>query len=143
MKTKKSTIYVAEDGKEFTILRDCELHEAMLKEEEKTTSYWRVVYKPDLTEGRGFYGLMYVKISKIAPHEDPKVWLADYCFRTIGRPIAFIQGCSSINNWEIQQSTRELYLKGGKISVGDYSYDSTSLDLIAGEREVGLIERAK
>lgn len=90
MKTKTQEIYVADDGKEFTTAVECEKYEAMLKEETKTTSYWRVVYKPDLTEGRGFYGLMYVKISKIAPHEDPKVWLMDYCFRTIGRPIAFV-----------------------------------------------------
>jgi hypothetical protein len=140
MKTKTQKIYIAEDGKEFIDKVECEKHDSKLKEEEKTVTFWQIVNQPDLTEGRGHYGLIYVKV-KVGEYDSPLIFLQDYCVRTFGRPIAFVQGCSPMTNWIITQSDKFKYYAGGKISVGDYSYPSKSLDLVLGPGESGLIEK--
>lgn len=53
MKTKNSTIYIAEDGKEFTDEKSCLDYEKKFNEELAKATYWHVVHGPDLTEGRG------------------------------------------------------------------------------------------
>ena len=138
MKTKTQKIYIADDGKEFTTQIECENYEAKLKEEEKTTSYWKIVNLPDLTEGRGHYGLIYVKV-RVGQYDSPKLMLEDFCYRTFGRPVAFIQGCSPIENWYIQQIDKAKWLEGGEIKVGDYLYKSKTITLKMGAREEGLI----
>jgi len=139
MKTKNQKIYISDDGKEFVSAVECEKYEAQLKEDEKTTSYWKIVNSPDLTEGRGHYGLIFVKV-KVGQYDDPQLFLSDYCYRKFGRPIAFVQGCSSITNWVIYKIDKEKYLTGGQIKVGDYSYDGKKLSLYLGNGESGLIE---
>jgi hypothetical protein len=94
MKTKTQKIYIAEDGKEFIDKTECEKYEVKLKEDEKTVTFWQIVNQPDLTEGRGYYGLIYAKV-KVGEHDSPIIFLQDYCVRTFGRPIAFVQG-----NWK-------------------------------------------
>lgn len=142
MKVKTKKVYIAEDGTEFNSDSECIAHELKLKEEEKNTSYWKIINQPDLTEGRGWYGLKFVKV-KVPDYVSSRNMLEDYCFRTYGRPVAFVQGCAPVSNWEIFLVDREQFLKGGKISVGDYSYEGTFLDLIMGEKEQGLIEKDK
>lgn len=142
MKTKTQKIYIAEDGTEFFSQTDCEKHEEKLKHEEKTTSYWQIIHKPDLTEGRGYYGLIYAKV-RVGEYQDPEMLLQDYCFRTFGRLVAFAQGCSPMSNWWIEKSDFKKYKQGDKIKVGDYSYDSTNIDLVMGRGESGLILKEK
>lgn len=107
------------------------------REEEKTVTYWRIINEPDLTEGRGHYGSIYVKV-KVPQYTDPKLMLEDYCYRTFGRPVAFVQGCAPISNWSIHEIDRVKWLEGGEIRVGDYSYKSAKLELKMGAREEGL-----
>jgi len=140
MKKINKKIFVADDGKEFMTQIECENYEAKLKEEEKNTSYWQIICNPDLTEGRGHYGLIFARI-KVDGYTNPKLMLSDYCYRTIGRPVAFVQGCAPIANWHISEIDKFQYFSGGKTKVGDYSYPSKSLDLIQGTQTEGLIEK--
>lgn len=141
MKTKTKEIYIADDGKEFTSEIECANYELVLKEEEKTTSYWQIVNKPDLTEGRGHYGLIFAKVRVGQHYDSPKLMLEDYCYRNFGRPVSFIQGHSPIENWMISKIDKKKWVDGGSISVGSYSYKGTYLDLVMGERETGLINK--
>lgn len=139
MKTKNSTIYIAEDGKEFTDLISCLNYEKKVSEELIKTTYWHVIHGPDLTEGRGYYGLTYIKVVK-SSYPETKDFVEDFCYRTYGRKIAFVQGCSPMVNWVLSESNREKFLKkDSSISVGDYRYPAKHLKLVYGDREDGLI----
>ena len=138
MRTITQKVYIAEDGKEFTTEFACKAYEAQLKADEKDNTYWKIIYQPDLTEGRGHYGLFFVRVKK-CEHIRARVMLEDYCYRILGRPVAFVQGCAAIENWRIFESNREAYVAGGKIKVGDYSYDGERIELALGEKESGLI----
>ena len=138
MKTKNSTIYIAEDGKEFTDEKSCLDYEKKVADELENTTFWEVVHQPDLTEGRGYYGLTYLKVKK-SSYPKTKDFVEDFCYRTYGRKITFVQGCSPMVNWTLSESSREKFFKKNKsISVGDYSYPAKHLDLVRGDREDGL-----
>ena len=138
MRTITQKVYIAEDGKEFTSKEQCLLYEEKIKSDEKNNTYWKIIHQPDLTEGRGHYGLIFVRVKK-CDHIGVKIMLEDYCYRTFGRPVAFVQGCAAIENWRILESNRDVYVAGGKIKVGDYSYDSKRIELAFGEKESGLV----
>lgn len=137
MRTITQKVYIAEDGKEFTSKEQCLIHEEKIKIEEKYTTYWKIIHKPDLTEGRGHYGLIFVKV-KQCECINTRIMIEDYCHRTFGRPVAFVQGRSAIENWRILESNKDAYIAGGEIKVGDYTYKGKRLDLTLGVGDSGL-----
>lgn len=137
MRTITQKVYIAEDGKEFTTEIACKAYEAQLEADEKDNTYWRVIHKPDLTEGRGHYGLIFVKV-KQCECINTRIMIEDYCHRTFGRPVAFVQGRSAIENWRILESNKDAYIAGGEIKVGDYTYKGKRLDLTLGIGDSGL-----
>jgi hypothetical protein len=139
MKVKETKVYIADDGKTFTDEVDCILYEKKLEEERANTTYWQVVHTPDLTEGRGYYGLTFLKVKKVKYISMRKL-VEDFCYRTLGRPMAFVMGCSLMENWILTESTEtDFNKKDGHISVGDYSYAAKYMKLELGSREEGLI----
>lgn len=137
MKEVTRKIYEAEDGKVFEDAAACQRYEAEIKEREKRTSYWRVTHKPDLTEGRGYYGCTFLEV--YGPEWAQQELVEDYCYRTHGRPVAFVQGVSPMRNWSVAKLTREQFLKNEPSGrVGDYEHKGDRVQLVMGEREEGL-----
>lgn len=135
---EKVTVYRAEDGTIFEEKKDCEKYEADIKAREKKTSYWSVSCKPDLTEGRGLNSLMLLEV--YGPEYDADLWVKDYCYRNLGRPIAFVQGVSATPNWTVSKITREIFLKKCETKCGDFKYNHSIHKLVKGKREEGLVE---
>ena len=127
MQTITKEIYKTDDGKVFESKKEAENYERKLKEEEAKTSYWKITYKPDLTEGRGYYGGIYVKIvgGKQTYHN---LYLETYCFEKIGGKVALVQGCSAMPNWSIREINVDSFNQKRKHSVGDYSYEPETLE---------------
>lgn len=138
MKKETRAVFIADDGKIFDDEKDCQKYEEAIKKREKKTSYWIVTHNPDLTEGRGYYGITFLEV--YGPEHGAELWVRDFCFRKFGRPIAFVQGVSAIANWSLSKADREKFLQGGSTSVGDYAYKADTLRLICGKREEGLVE---
>jgi hypothetical protein len=139
MKVKETKVYIADDGKVFTDEVDCTLYEKKLEEERANTTYWRVMHTPDLTEGRGYYGLTFLKVKK-SKYFNTETLVRDFCYRLLGRPIAFIMGCSLMENWILAESTEtDFNKKDSRIFVGDNSYPAKYMELKLGDREEGLI----
>ena len=113
--------YIADDGTSFDNEKDCENYE-------KTVwNYYLITASPDLTEGRGYYKTHLVKV---AGHKDLALCkVQDWCFKTYGPPLAYVQGVSEIPNWIIHESTALLYKRGTCSYVGDYQYSSTQITL--------------
>ena len=103
------------------------------------TTYWRVVHNPDLTEGRGYYGLTLIECYGNLHYCDD-AFINDYCYRTFGRPIAFVQGCAPTENWKLFKIDEEKFSQKGQYAqVGDYKYDAKRIKIVMGNREEGLI----
>jgi hypothetical protein len=96
MKTesRKITVYVADDGREFMSETECKLHER----EVANTHYYRVDYSPDLTEGRGLqrYLLLAVKAEWSS-----EAWAELWCEKTLGSRFAFVQGVQITPKWSV------------------------------------------
>ena len=141
MREETKSVYIAEDGKIFDNPVDCEKYELELKKEEKTTSYWRVIHGPDLTEGRGYSKMTLVKVCGVEYESYRQVLITDWCFRTMGRMAAFIQGVAPMANWTVSKIDKEQYNDSNAyIQIGDYRHIANRKILIQGEREIGLIE---
>ncbi|WP_454751630.1 hypothetical protein [Cupriavidus necator] len=142
MEELTKTIYKAMDGKIFESKAACEKHEQVIAERAKRTTYWSVTHSPDLTEGRGFYGLTLVECYGPETY-NVEMLMRDWCFRIFGRPVAFVQGVSPMPAWSLHKIEAEVFWKGGgEARVGDGRYAAKKVHLVIGEREIGLIERA-
>jgi hypothetical protein len=130
MKTKTSTIYIADDNTEFTTEKDCIAYEEQIEKRKKFTTYWNIVFSPDLTEGRGYYGSVHVEFYNEAFYWiNSRSWIEDWCFQTYGKRIDYVQGVSPMENWKVYDITREGYLNESFTQVGDYKYPSKRLKL--------------
>ena len=106
-------VYVAEDGKEFFTEAECKNYEA----EQANTQYWIVTFNPDLTEGRGYYGqalFSFMYHGYIA--EDH---MLDFCYKTYGKKVDFVQGASETQNWMIKKIDRLAFNAEHTAYVGD------------------------
>lgn len=141
MKSKKVTVYEAFDGKIFTDEKECTKYEETEKKRVERIRYYKVIHNPDLTEGRGHYGLTLIECEIFNKWCEFEL-INDWCYRTFKRPIAYVQGCSPIFNWKLHQIAKsEFDNKNARIMVGDYSYEAKRIYLIEGEKELGLIEK--
>jgi len=113
--------YIADDGAVFYNEEDCEKYEKIV------WNYYLVTAGPDLTEGRGYYKSHLIKVAGYKDIALCKV--QDWCFKTYGSPLAYVQGVSEIPNWIISETTPLLYQRGTSTSVGDYRYESTQITL--------------
>ena len=138
MKPVTRTVFEAEDGKIFEDAAACETYEAEVKAREKRTTYWRVTHKPDLTEGRGHYGCTFLEV--YGPEWSQQDLVEDFCYRTYGRPVAFVQGVSPMRNWSVFKMTREKFLQEEPTSrVGDFTHMGDRVRLVLAGGEKGLI----
>lgn len=122
--TELTTQYVAEDGTRFGTKAACEAYEAELK----SYSYFRVIHSPDLTEGRGWYGLTVLKVKAVQNGDEALV--QDWCYKTFGGRAAFVQGVSYTENWRIYAANANQWKDPPHISVGDYKYPGTRKKLV-------------
>lgn len=138
MRIEQKLVFIADDGQEFTDENACEAYEAEQKRLADTTSYWSVIHNPDLTEGRGHYAVTKVKCVGPQKHE-VRMFMEDWCYRTMGRPVAFVQGAAPVANWRLTESKKE-----------HHSHDSWGhspgvrvflKDLVLAGGEVGLVEK--
>lgn len=138
MRKHVKTVYVSNDGNNFESEKECLAYEKQQEEKENNTSYWRVMYKPDLTEGRGYYGLAHLSV-EYSGYVNHEILVKDYCFRTLGRILSFVQGVAEMEGWIIKRITKEKFLKDDYTSVGDYKYKAERIYLAMGNRDEGLI----
>lgn len=122
MEEKKSTVYVALDGKEFTNKKDAESYEEYLKH----IKYYEVYEGADLTEGRNWYrNTLHITVTALNSHD---LFLENYLYETYGNRIAFVQGFKGSNaiveNWLYTEITREEFVEHTR----GYKPDVTILD---------------
>lgn len=136
MKEETRTVFVAEDGKPFDTAAECKTHEDYLtsqKQRLEKIRFFRVVHSPDLTEGRGWYGLTYIAMEATESYskDDIEIWLRDFCFTQFGHAMQLVQGCSPMPGWRYWEVSKEEFLQWStkKISVGDYSYKAKAVFL--------------
>lgn len=102
MKEIKSTIYIADDGKEFTNKEDAIRHEEKLN----NVKSFVVRYSPDLTEGRGFQKVGVVMVHANNSHKD---FVEHWCYENFGNRIDFCMGVYGSNAitscWYIKEAS--------------------------------------
>ena len=138
MKEENRRVFVADDGAVFDTQAGCEAYEKEIADRKKRTTYWRVTHKPDLTEGRGYYGVLYLEV--YGPMYGAEAWVRDWCHRELGRPLEFVQGCSPMENWILRNIDRDQFFKPFGSKVGDYEYKPASMRLVVGPKSTGLIQ---
>jgi|SRR5476651_1387271 len=106
MKIDTRVQYVANDGTAFNREDDCLAYEEEVAEQAKNTTYWYVVFNPDLTEGRGYYGYAAFKLMTAYM---AKEFMEDFCFDNYGRKVAFVQGASAMTSWHLSKIEKEVF----------------------------------
>jgi hypothetical protein len=129
--TEQTKVFYAEDGSRFLNEDDCKTHEASeqrRKDRAERTRFYAVTNSPDLTEGRGWYGCLYIACESEYRGKDDTNALAA-CVTLFGNPLAFVQGCAPMANWSVVETTRENFesFKKHRPRVGDYSHPSSAL----------------
>lgn len=128
MRTETKAVFITDDGREFTSKAEAEKYEAAEAAASARRTYWHISHTPDLTEGRGMYGALYVQCEGVEPH-NAEMLMQDYCFRSFGSPVAFVQGCAPMPNWKLSKSTKERFQQPINARVGDYSYKAKKVVL--------------
>ena len=120
-KEKKIKLFVTADGKEFLSADEAKNYTNNFLKRKENIKYFKVIYGPDLTEGRGYYKLLVVAVERNYSH---KLILEEFCEKHIGSRIAWVMGVSPMERWRIQESNEEAFLNAKKefIYCGDYKY---------------------
>lgn len=135
MKEETRKVFVAEDGKPFDTEAACKVHEDYLTGRKMRLDKMRffcVTHSPDLTEGRGWYGLTYVALEVTESYsKDHELWLRDFCFTQFGYAMQFVQGCAPMNGWHYSEITQGEFDQWPmrSTSVGDYSHKAKAIFL--------------
>lgn len=140
--TRTQDLWVSEDGREFLTKDECEKYEKETLGRFKNIKYFRVYHSPDLTEGRGMYGLTFIAVETQWGGYCAEPFAMDWCFKTFGKCVAYVQGCSPTDNWRLSECTEEDWKnrKSRKAQVGDYKYDSKEVFLSNGTAIEGFPE---
>jgi hypothetical protein len=103
--------YVANDGTEFNSEKECKEYE------DSIDCFWAISFKPDLTEGRCMQGTIAVNTAGLGTSDyTTELYLMDWCYRHIGKPVEFVMGVSPINNYSVTKATKYIY------DDNDYEY---------------------
>lgn len=103
--------YVANDGTEFNSEKECKEYE------DSIDCFWAISFKPDLTEGRCMQGTIVVNTADLGTSDyTTELYLMDWCYRHIGKPVEFVMGVSPINNYNVTKVTKYVY------DDNDYEY---------------------
>lgn len=140
MRTETKTIFYSDDGKIHNNEASALAADKQFENDQKRTSYWKVVSNPDLAEGRGWYSVIHLKVYiespsfpdlevYARPFPDHEVYVRQWCFETYGALIAFVQGCSPIVNWHLFPSNFYTFEKNQGSCVGDYKYAGKQVSL--------------
>jgi hypothetical protein len=119
--------YKSCDGELFNSEEECNKHENRLQRNAQKLKYYQVVYNPDTTEGRGYYGLCFFCVGFDCNDGVMKdAYFSDYCYKRFGEKITFVMGVSPILSWWSDSLTREQIAKKIKdkefVKCGDYKY---------------------
>ncbi len=102
MKSEERTqrVFIADDGKEFLDELECRKYETEVLQRLRKMKFFRVMFCPDLTEGRGLQ-----KAAVFAVDMDYSHGLAveDWCERNLGSRIGWVQGCSPVTAWTLRE----------------------------------------
>lgn len=131
MRTETKQIFIAEDGAEFSNEQEAAKYELDLQEEKRISSYWRVDWAADCTETGNCTQRTYLKVKHSGFCLQKLV--EDYCFRTFGRPIAFVQGVAVTVNWWCQPIDEKVYKESAPTRHGDYTIPADHKILIMGK----------
>jgi hypothetical protein len=140
MRVETKQVYYADDGTVFDDEAACKKYEDSIRERVSRTSYWVVHHSPDLTEGRGYCGIAYLEAYIPADYPAQDIWLEDWCIKTLGRKLAFVQGVSPMPAWILHKIDREKFLKKQDGSIGSTRISAKAVKLIVGDKESGLLE---
>lgn len=136
-RTETVEVFIAADGARFMTAAECEAYEAAKLAHEKRVAgvtFWRLIHNPDLTEGRGHYGLLLIAVDGY-PHGHPANARALKAATLIGGdPLQFVQGVSAIDGWMLVQADQAQWDHRATqfIKVGDYPYYASALFLSDG-----------
>lgn len=89
--------YVANDDTEFNTEAECKEYERITR-----NSFWAINFMPDLTEDRFMQGIIVVNTSRMNfMNYSTELYLEDWCFRHIGRPVEFVMGVNPTRNYNV------------------------------------------
>lgn len=111
MKTEvvKTTVFIAEDGKQFLNEKDCQLYEDTVIKRKKNIKYFRLHHSADFTEGRGFQAYPLAAVE--AEYNNNKVLAEMFCQIAWGNRVQWCYS-SPAPAWDISDISENDYLTG-------------------------------
>lgn len=115
---RETTVYIADDGKEFLDEKKCKQYEEEVLEEKKNIKYFETVANPDLCEGRGYNTAVFFAVC------DKSFCHLERCLQWLinnkGKTIDYVQGCASMPNWKIpREITEQEFQNAEPGTIGD------------------------
>lgn len=129
---ENTNVFYAEDGTRFLAENECVAYEKEKQKEInrlKCVKFFQVIHSPDLTEGRGWYGRLFIAAEDSYAAGNQETYAAAAATTLYGNPLAFVQGVAEIPNWRICASSFGEFKdwKDKNIKVGDYSYSASAI----------------
>lgn len=141
MRVETKKVYYADDGTVFDDETACTKYEESVRARAAATTYWTVRHTPDTTEGRGYFGLTYIEAYIPVNYPSTQVWIEDWCIKTFGRKLDFVQGVAPMEAWILHPINREKFLHRQDSSLGSTRIKAEVVNLIIGQRDSGLLKK--
>ena len=122
--------YQALDGTVFLDKEKCEHYDRDIRE----TKLYKLFHNPDLTEGRGYYGLTYVTVKG----RPPTCMLEDWVYENVGARTDFIMGVQPTDAWYLVQVSDPLEHTKSSEGVRGGTYSELTLKWNRGSK--GLVK---
>lgn len=113
------------------------MSEEKTAKQEKLTTYWKVTHGADLTEGCSYRQTTY--ISCYGLDSMAELWVHDWCYRTLGRPLTFAQNMTPTRRWGVHKITRTEFKAKPDSRMEGYTYLAQTLFLKPGPKNSGLV----
>ena len=130
MRTETKEVYIADDGKQFATVEECQAHERRLVEQEKRIAglmVYRVRHSFDGTEGRGYYGNTIIVTDSGLPE------VIQYCLDRWGQPLTGWYGDGYYQAWHLHKDDGDDALSralSDARAVPAFSYAHKATDLV-------------
>jgi hypothetical protein len=126
--TKK--IYYSSDGRVFDKKHECEDHEMKLEQIERDTSYWLIVYHPDIDDDTVYYGCTLARAYLPSYGVFAQNLMEDFCYSKLGSQFDYIMGAFPMRSWKLSKATKEDFFKGNPVVYcGGYRYEGNRICL--------------
>lgn len=131
---KEITVFGTPDGREFVSHKEACRHLKKLEKLERI-EYFEIIHSPDLTEGRGYRGIIMLAVDS---ESNQRLYAEMLCHEMFGGPAKWVMGRSPVRSFIIKESSAREFRehKNRHAQVGSSRFQAKRLFLSVSEENL-------